>query len=76
MRFIRRCLMAASYVLVFLGSAQAQSVTIGSNVIWSSEFQKRQSSVGPNRQAHRGGNRPESVLLRHRRQRKSDPRDL
>ena len=29
MRFIRKCLMAASYVLVFLGSAQAQSVTIG-----------------------------------------------
>ena len=27
MRFVRRCLMAASYVLVFLGSAQAQSVT-------------------------------------------------
>ena len=26
MRFIRRCVMAASYVLVFLGPAQAQSV--------------------------------------------------
>ena len=35
MRFIRRCLMAASYILVFLGSAQAQSVTIGSNAVWS-----------------------------------------
>ena len=35
MRFIRKCLMAASYVLVFLGSAQAQSVTIGSNAVWS-----------------------------------------
>ena len=37
MRFICRCLMAASYVLVFLGSAQAQSITIGSDVIWSSD---------------------------------------
>ena len=38
-RFIRRWLVAASYVLVFLGSAQAQSqsITIGSNVIWSSD---------------------------------------
>ena len=35
MRFIRRCLVAASYILVFLGSAQAQSVTIGSNAVWS-----------------------------------------
>ena len=35
MRFIRKCLVAASYVLVFLGSAQAQSVTIGSNAVWS-----------------------------------------
>ena len=35
MRFIRRSLMAASYVLVFLGSAQAQSVTIGSTTVWS-----------------------------------------
>ena len=35
MHFIRRCLMAASYILVFLGSAQAQSVTIGSNAVWS-----------------------------------------
>ena len=35
MRFIRKCLMAASYVLVFLGSAQAQSVTIGSNAVWA-----------------------------------------
>ena len=35
MRFIRRCLLAASYILVFLGSAQAQSVTIGSNAVWS-----------------------------------------
>ena len=36
MRFIRRCLMAASYVLISLGSAQAQSVTIGSTTVWSS----------------------------------------
>ena len=35
MRFIRRCLVAASYILVFLGSAQAQSVTIGSDAVWS-----------------------------------------
>ena len=35
MRFIRKCLVAASYILVFLGSAQAQSVTIGSNAVWS-----------------------------------------
>ena len=35
MRIIRRCLIAASYILVFLGSAQAQSVTIGSNAVWS-----------------------------------------
>ena len=35
MRFIRRSLMAASYVLVFLGSAQAQSVTIGATTVWS-----------------------------------------
>ena len=35
MCFIRKCLMAASYILVFLGSAQAQSVTIGSNAVWS-----------------------------------------
>ena len=35
MRFIRRSLMAASYVLVFLGSAQAQSITIGSTTVWS-----------------------------------------
>ena len=35
MRFIRRCLMAASYVLVFLGSAQAQSVTIGATAVLS-----------------------------------------
>ena len=34
MRFIRRSLMAASYLLVFLGSAQAQSVTIGSPFVW------------------------------------------
>jgi hypothetical protein len=34
MRFIRRCLMAASYVLIFLGSAQAQSITIGSTTVW------------------------------------------
>ena len=37
MRFIYRYLMAASCVLVFLGSAQAQSITIG------------QTSVYPNR---------------------------
>jgi hypothetical protein len=35
MRFIRRWLVAASYVVVFLGSAQAQSVTIGSATVWS-----------------------------------------
>ena len=35
MCFIRKCLVAASYILVFLGSAQAQSVTIGSNAVWS-----------------------------------------
>ena len=35
MCFIRKCLMAASFILVFLGSAQAQSVTIGSNAVWS-----------------------------------------
>ena len=35
MRLIRRCLMAASYVLIFLGSAQARSVTIGSMTVWS-----------------------------------------
>ena len=35
MRFIRRCLMAASYALVFLGSAQAQSVTIGQTTVLS-----------------------------------------
>ena len=35
MHFIRRSLMAASYVLVFLGSAQAQSVTIGSTTVWA-----------------------------------------
>ncbi len=35
MCFIRRCLVAATYVLVFLGSAQAQSVTIGSNAVWA-----------------------------------------
>ena len=34
MRFIRRSLMAASYVLAFLGSAQAQSITIGSTTVW------------------------------------------
>ena len=37
MHFIRRCLVAASYILVFLGSAQAQSVTIGSNAVWSGD---------------------------------------
>ena len=35
MCFIRKCLVAASYILVFLGSAQAQSVTIGSNAVWA-----------------------------------------
>ena len=35
MRFIRRSLMAASYVLAFLGSAQAQSITIGSTTVWA-----------------------------------------
>jgi hypothetical protein len=35
MRFILRCFMAAAYVLVFLGSAQAQSVTIGETAVLS-----------------------------------------
>src|SRR5271154_5058292 len=36
MRFILRCLMAASYILVFLGLAQAQSViTIGQTTVLS-----------------------------------------
>ena len=35
MRFIRRYLMAASYLLVFLGAAQAQSVTIGQTAVLS-----------------------------------------
>ena len=35
MRFIYRYLMAASCVLVFLGSAQAQSVTIGQSSVYS-----------------------------------------
>jgi hypothetical protein len=34
-RFIRKYLMAASFVLVAVGSAQAQSMTIRSNVVWS-----------------------------------------
>ena len=36
MRFIRRFVMIASYVLVFLGAAQAQSVTIGQTTVLSS----------------------------------------
>jgi hypothetical protein len=36
MRFILRCLMAASCILVFLGAAQAQSVTIGDTAVLSS----------------------------------------
>jgi hypothetical protein len=35
MRFIRRFVMIASYVLVFLGAAQAQSVTIGQTTVLS-----------------------------------------
>ena len=35
MRSVRRWLAAASYVLVFLGSAQAQSVNIGSTTVWT-----------------------------------------
>ena len=35
MRFIRRCLIAATSVLVFLGSAQAQSVKIGETAVLS-----------------------------------------
>src|SRR5277367_887812 len=35
MRFILRCLMAASCILVFLGSAQAQSLTIGETAVLS-----------------------------------------
>ena len=34
--FVRRCLVAASCVLVFLGSAQAQSVKIGNTAMLSS----------------------------------------
>jgi hypothetical protein len=33
MRFVRRWLVAASYILVFLGSAQAQSVNIGETAV-------------------------------------------
>ena len=33
MRFVRRLLVAASYVLVFLGSAQAQSVNFGETTV-------------------------------------------
>jgi hypothetical protein len=35
MRFIRKCIMAAGSLLVFLGSAQAQSIKIGSNAVWA-----------------------------------------
>ena len=35
MRFIRGCLMGASYVLVLLGSAQAQSIQIGSGYVYT-----------------------------------------
>src|SRR5579872_1793399 len=35
MRFIRTCLMAATCVLVSLGAAQAQSVTIGSTTVYT-----------------------------------------
>ena len=35
MRFIRACLIAASCILVFLGSAWAQSVTIGADAVWA-----------------------------------------
>src|SRR5271156_1137809 len=35
MRFILRCLMATSYALIFLGSAQAQSITIGQTTVLS-----------------------------------------
>ena len=74
MRFIRECLMAASYVLVFLGSAQAQSVTIGERRAVGRRLPERQSSVGPNAQARPDRNHPEPVLLCHRRERKPDPR--
>jgi hypothetical protein len=36
-RFVRRWLVAASYVLVFLGSAQAQLITIGSTNAWPAD---------------------------------------
>ena len=42
MRFIRKCIMAAGSLLVFLGSAQAQSIKIGSDAVWAggNDFQK------------------------------------
>ena len=73
MRFIRRCLMAASYVLIFLGSAQAQSITIGSTVVWGgADSGNGNLLVAQVAKLSPGRNHPEPVLLRHRRQRKSD----
>ena len=78
MRFIRRCLIAASYILVFLGSAQAQSVTIGSNAVWSGGNDSANGNLLSAQIAKliQDRNRPEPVVLRHRRERKSDPWDL
>ena len=45
-------------------------------VVGRQQLRQRQSSVGPNRQALPGRNDPEPVLIRHRRERKSDFWDL
>ena len=77
MRFIRRCLLAASYILVFLGSAQAQSVTIGSNAVLSAtDSDNGNLLLAQIAKLYQTADHPEPVLLRQRRQRKSDPRDL
>ena len=75
MRFIRGAVIALTSL--FVGSAQAQSVTIGTDFrAFVRRQRQRQSSGGPKRHALPGRNRPEPVLLRHRRPRKTDPRHL
>ena len=78
MCFIRKCLVAASYILVFLGSAQAQSVTIGSNAVWSGGNNSDNGNLllAQIAKLSQTATDPEPVLLRHRRERKSDFWDL